>query len=130
MEKTKGMNTQSHPNQNASLSNMQFAANGPSEILSRSRNILYGQDGTKIPLSETGEIMNGNVYQNMPNSMPSSTQMNSALMNPTQGQMPGLQYGQGRINMNYGINNSQNSKASSMPPWAGTMCQQLQNIQF
>ena len=126
----KGMNTQSQSKQNASHSNMQFAANGSSEILSQSRNILYGQDGTNVPFSEPGELMNGNVYQNMPNSMPNSTQMNSVPMNRTQGQMPGLQYSQGPVNMNNGINNSQSSNGSSMPPWAATMCQQLQNIQL
>ena len=73
--------------------------------------------------------MNGNVHQNMPNSMLSSIQMNSALMNPTQGRMRGLQYSQGPVNMNNGIYNSQNSNGSSMPPWAATIYQQSQNIQ-
>ena len=76
---TKGMNTQSHHKH----SNMQSSANGPAEILCQSRNILYGQDGINVPIIGSGEHMNGNVYQNMPNGMPSSTQMTSVQMNPT-----------------------------------------------
>ena len=73
--------------------------------------------------------MNSNVYPRMPT--PSSTQMNSAQMNPIQGQPTGVQYNQGHMNMNndQSMNNGPNS-SSSMPQWAAVMCQQLQNIQL
>ena len=139
-KQNKGMSTQSSSKQKpatpgqTSPHNAQLSVNSASDVLSQSRNIIYGQDGSHLPhIEQQGcfmdTSMNSNVYPRMPR--PSSTQMNSAQMNPIQGQPTGVQYNQGHMNMNndQSVNNGPNS-SSSIPQWAAVMCQQLQNIQL
>ena len=120
--------------------------NSVKDILSQSRSVFYGQEGSN--LQQIGQIgqeefvnmsLNGhsNVYQCIP--PPNSTQMNTGQINTMQGQTAGLQYSQGQAQMNTNMSNGPNTNAnkgpnsattSSMPQTAAAMCQQCKLFRY
>ena len=114
------------------------------DVLSQSRNVLYGQAGSNLQQLGLKDFVNmslnsnSNLYQCIP--PPNSTQMNTNQINTMQGQTAGLKYSQCQAQMNTkmnndpgpnanNVNNGPNSAISSpMPQWAAAMCQQLHTI--